>query len=52
MQKSVSLVKQNLEGKKYSKVRGHSHYKGEYRDAVHSICNVKYSVSKKVPIVH
>ena len=33
--------------KKYCKVRGLSHYTGEYVGAVHSVCNLKYSVSKK-----
>ena len=32
--------------KKYCKVRAHCHYTG----AVHSICNLKYSVPKKIPI--
>ena len=35
-----------LKGKKYCKVRDHCHYKGEYRGAVHSICNLKCSVPK------
>ena len=40
-----------LKGKKYCKVRDHCHYTEEYRGVVHSICTVKYSVPKKVPIV-
>ena len=40
-----------LKEKKYRRVRDHCHYTGEYRGAVHSICNLKYSVSKKFPIV-
>ena len=31
-------------------VRDHSHYTEEYRRAAHSICNLKYSVPKKIPI--
>ena len=33
--------------KKYPKVRNHCHYTGEYRDAVHNKCNLKYSVPEK-----
>ena len=36
-----------LKDKKYSKVRDHCHYAGEYRGAANSICNLKYSVPKK-----
>ena len=37
--------------KKYGKVRDQHHYTGKYRGASHSICNWKYSVPKKIPIV-
>ena len=37
--------------KKYRKVRDHCHYTGKYRGAPHSICNLKYSVTKIIPIV-
>ena len=40
-----------MKDKKYCKIRDHCHYKGEYRGAVHSICDLKYSVPKKSPIV-
>ena len=40
-----------LKDKKYCKVRDHCHYAGEYKGAAHSICNLKYSVPKKIPIV-
>ena len=39
-----------MEDKKYRKVRNHCHYTEEYRGAVHSICNSKFSLPKKVPI--
>ena len=40
-----------MKDKTYRKVRDHCHYAGEYRGAVHSICNLIYSVPKKIPIV-
>ena len=39
-----------LKDKKYCKVRDHCHYTREYRGAVHSVCNLKYNVPKKIPI--
>ena len=35
-----------MKDKKYCKVRYRSHYTGEYRCAVHSICNIKNNVHK------
>ena len=40
-----------LKDKRFRKFRDHFHYTGEYRGAAHSICNLKYSVPKKIPIV-
>ena len=37
--------------KKYRTVRDRCHYRGEYRGAAQRICNLKYKVPKKVPIV-
>ena len=37
-----------VEDKKYRKVRDLYHYTEEYRGAVHSICNLKYIVPKKI----
>ena len=39
-----------VKDKKYSKVRDHCHYAGEYRGAAHSIRNYKYSGPKKIPV--
>ena len=36
--------------KRYCKVSDHCQYTGEYRGAAHKICNLKYSVPKKIPI--
>ena len=40
-----------MKDKRYCKVRDHCHNAGKYRDAAHSIWNLKYSVLKKIPIV-
>ena len=40
-----------MKNKKYCKVRDHYHYTGEYRGAAHSICCLKYSVPKKIPVI-
>ena len=40
-----------MKSKKYRKVKDHCHYTGEYRGAAHSVCNLKYSVPKNIPIV-
>ena len=37
-----------VKDRKYCKVRDHYHYTWEYRGVVHSICNLKYSVPKKI----
>ena len=33
------------------KVRDHCHYTGKYRGAAHSICNLRYKISKEIPVV-
>ena len=53
MQKSVIFLKKILKIdmwkiKNIVKVRDHCHYTGEYRGATHSICNLEYSVPKKI----
>ena len=39
-----------MKDKKYRKVKDHFHYTREYRGAAHGICNLKYTVPKKIPI--
>ena len=39
-----------VKGKNYRKVRVHYHYTWEYRGAAQNICNIKYSVPKKMSI--
>ena len=44
----------NKDGKRYKKchkVRNHDHYTGKFRDAAHSICNLRYAVQKEIPII-
>ena len=40
-----------VEDKKYCKVRDHCHYTWKYSGAAYSICNLKYSIPKKIPII-
>ena len=40
-----------MKDKNYCKPGDPCHYTGEYRDVVHSICNLKYSVPKKICVV-
>ena len=35
----------------YRKVRDHCQYAGKYRDAAHSICNLKFNMSNEIPVV-
>lgn len=37
--------------KKHHNVRDKCYYTGEYRDAVHSICNLKYSTPMEITII-
>ena len=39
------------EFKLYHKVRDHCHYTRKFRGAAHNICNLRYKVPKKVPVV-
>ena len=35
----------------YQKVRDHCHYTGKVREAAHSICNLRYKVQNKIPVI-
>ena len=35
----------------YFKVRDHCHYKGQFRGATHSICNLRYKIPEEIPVV-
>ena len=45
------LENKYLKDKNYYKVRDHCHHTGEYRGVVHRIWNLKYSLTKRIPIV-
>ena len=38
------------EAKKHWKVRDHDHYIGKFRGAAHSICTLRYSVQRDIPV--
>ena len=52
-QKICYICKKELNNndKKNYKVRDHCHYTGKYRGAAHNICNLRYKVSKEIPLV-
>ena len=37
--------------KNYQKVRAHCHFTGKYKAAAHSICNLRFNVPNKMPVV-
>ena len=39
------------EFKLYQKVRDHCHHTGKFRGCAHSICNLRYKVQRKIPVV-
>ena len=41
----------NTDDKKRYKVKDHCHYTGKYRGAAHNICNLRYRITKEIPIV-
>ena len=38
------------EAKKHKKVRDDDHYTGKFRGAAHSICNLRYSTQRDIPV--
>ena len=42
--------KENNNYKNYKKVKDHCHFTGKFRDAAHSICNLRYSVPREIPV--
>ena len=37
--------------RQYEKVRDHCHFAGKFRGVDHSICNLRYTLPKKLPLV-
>ena len=46
-----TFLKKFENDKNYQKVRDHCHFTGEYSDAAHSICNLKFKVPNEIPVV-
>ena len=52
MQKNDIFVgKESRKFLKYRKIRDYCHYSGKYRGAAYSICNLKFKVPNKIPVV-
>ena len=45
------IVKMFAKDKNYRKFRDYCHYAGKSRDAAHSICNLRFNMPNKVPVV-
>ena len=51
VKKRFVMIKIKTVDELYHKVRDHCHYTGKFRGAAHNICNLRYNVPKKIPIV-
>ena len=45
------ILKKLVKNKSYWKVRDHCQYKGKYRGAGHSICDLKFNVPNKILVI-
>ena len=45
------ILKMFAKDKNYGKVRDHCHYADKYRDATYSVCNLKFNMPNKIPVV-
>ena len=50
-EKEFCTDNKSKEYKLMMKVRDPCHYKGKWRGAAHSVCNLKYKVVKEIPVV-
>ena len=48
---TMKIKKKKNEFKLFQKVRDHCHYTGKFREAAHSICNLRYKIPKEILIV-
>ena len=46
-----TFLKKFAKDKNYKKVRDHYHFTGKYRGIAHSICNSKFNMHSKIPVV-
>ena len=45
------LLKRFANDKNHRKARDHCHFRGKYRSAAHSICNLRLNVPNEIPVV-
>ena len=45
------ILEKFAKDKNYQKVRNYSHYTGKYRDAAHSIYNLKFNMPNEIAVV-
>ena len=45
------ILEKFAKDKNYQKVRNYCHYTGKYRDAAHSICNLKFNMPNEIAVV-
>ena len=50
-QYAIYVKKSFVTIKARKKMRDHCHYTGKFRGAAHSACNLRYKISKEIPIV-
>ena len=47
----LHLYKKVKKDKSHQKIRDHYHFTGKYRDAAHNICNLKFNMPNKIPVI-
>ena len=49
-QKLCQICEKEFSNDKNDKVRDHRHYTGKFRRAAQNICNLRYKISKEIPV--